>query len=252
MMKAMILSAGLGTRLKPITDRIPKALVEISGKPLIEHVIGKLHRDGIDDFVVNVHHHADVLKEYLLSTDLGVKIAISDESAVLLDTGGGILGAEELLRGGAPSRFLVHNVDILSNFDLNRLLAASKGISTLLVSERKTNRYLLFDSDMRLCGWTNIATGEVRSPYPQINAASCKKLAFSGIHCLSTDIFDAMRDCAFSGSFPIMDFYIDHCDRYPIYGHKQDDLVLVDVGKMDSLAQASEALSGSLAGIFLN
>ena len=242
-MKAMIFAAGLGTRLKPITDTLPKALVPVGGEPLLYHVITKLKAAGYTELVINVHHFAGQIREYLATHDFGLPISISDETDELLETGGGIAHAKDLiLPTGEP--FLIHNVDILSNLDIAWLRSQTRpeAISTLLVSERETSRYLLFDGEMRLVGWTNVATGEVRSPYPNLNPDHYHKLAFSGIHNVSPAIFEAFEKAGFSGRFPIMDFYIQECKNYPIYGVMARDLKLVDVGKLDTLAQAEEFL----------
>lgn len=240
-MKAMIFAAGLGTRLKPITDRMPKALVPVGGQPLLYHVIGKLRDAGYTELVVNVHHFASQIRTYLDTHDFGVKIEVSDESEALLETGGGIAHARELLLP-TEEPILIHNVDILSNLDLSwfRSQTRPEALSTLLVSERETSRYLLFDGEMRLAGWTNVATGEVRSPYPDLNPNHYHKLAFSGIHNLSPAIFDAFEQAGFSGHFPIMDFYLQECNNHPIYGVVAEDLQLIDVGKLDALPQAEE------------
>ena len=244
-MKAMIFAAGLGTRLKPITDTIPKALVPVCGEPLLKHVVMKLAASGIDDFVVNVHHFADKIVSYLEGEDrFGLKIAVSDETGRLLETGGGILHARDLLLDGEPAdgRFLVHNVDILSDLDIPWFMDSWRpgALAFLLVSPRKTQRYLLFNDDMRLVGWTNLATGEVRSPYPGLDPSACTMLAFSGIHQISNGVFGIMESEGMGERFPIMDFYLRVCDRYPIYGIKPASLELVDVGKLDTLAAAEE------------
>jgi len=243
-MKAMIFAAGLGTRLKPITDTLPKALVPVCGEPLLRHVVLRLKESGIDDIVVNVHHFADKIVSYLEGSDFGVRIAVSDESDRLLETGGGILHARDLLLRDEPldGRFLVHNVDILSDLDIRSFFDAWRpgALATLLVSPRKTQRYLLFDGGMRLVGWTNLATGEVRSPYPGLDPASCRMLAFSGIHQISNGVFDVMCCEGMGERFPIMDFYLKVCDRYPVYGVQPESLDLVDVGKLDTLALAED------------
>jgi NDP-sugar pyrophosphorylase family protein len=244
-MKAMIFAAGMGTRLKPITDSIPKALVPVCGEPLLRHVITKLAAAGIDDFVVNVHHFADKIISYLGNEDFtGLKIAVSDETELLLETGGGILHARDLLLEGEPAdgRFLVHNVDILSDLDIPWFLDEwhPGALAALLVSPRKTQRYLLFDGAMRLAGWTNLATGEVRSPYRGLDPSRCTMLAFSGIHQVSNSVFDVMESEGMGERFPIMDFYLRVCDRFPIYGIKPASLELTDVGKLDTLAAAED------------
>ena len=242
-MKAMVFAAGLGTRLRPLTDSMPKALVKVAGEPLVAHVIRKLVSEGFDDITVNVHHFAPMLEEYLLDNDFGAAIHISDESEELLDTGGGILKAEPFLSGGP---FLVHNVDILSSARLASFAARchKRAMATLLVSYRKTSRYLLFEPEtMRLAGWTDLRTGEVRSPYPDIDLSRCIMLAFSGIHYVSDGIFDAFRAEGLEGRFPIMDFYVQFCDKYPIYGIEDPSLTLVDVGKTGSVELAETYLS---------
>lgn len=244
-MKAMIFAAGLGTRLKPLTDSMPKALVPVSGEPLLKHVADRLQQAGVNDFVVNVHHFAGMIKDYVACRDWGgAGFSISDESGCLLDTGGGILNAEDMLTAGEPEDgfFLVHNVDILSDLDISHFIQSwtPGALAVLLVSGRKTQRYLLFDDDMRLAGWTNVATGEVRTPYPSLQVDKCRKLAFSGIHLISNSVFDVMKEEGFSGRFPIMDFYLKVCDRYPVYGYAPDSLNILDVGKTDSLPQAEE------------
>ena len=241
----MIFAAGLGTRLRPLTDTLPKALVPVGGFPLLYHVLMKLKAAGITEFVINVHHFADKIVSYLEENDrFGMDISISDETDGLLETGGGILHARQFLDGP----FLVHNVDILSNLDVASFVgkARPEALATLLVSDRQTSRYLLFDDDMRLKGWTNISTGEVRSPYPDLDPASCRKLAFSGIHLVSDKIFDAFGEYGFSGRFPIMDFYLKTCRDCPVYGAVQPGLELMDVGKTDTLAQAEEFLKSSI------
>ena len=254
-MKSMIFAAGLGTRLKPITDSLPKALVPIGGKTLLEHVAGKLKASGIDEAVVNVHHFADQIEEWIASDAVneagtGLSMQVSDERAQLLETGGGILKAKEYLQGCGT--FLVHNVDILSNLDISWFASQVKldSLATLLVSERDTQRYLLFDPEtMRLVGWTNVKTGEVKSPYPDLQPDSCVKLAFSGIHIISDKVFDVMEDYAkekglheesCNPRFPIMDFYLSVCAQYPVYGVQSSGLRMIDVGKLDSLEQAEQ------------
>lgn len=238
-MRAMIFAAGLGTRLKPITDTLPKALVPVGGQPLLSHVIRKLVSAGYDHLVVNVHHFPYLIIDYLKEHDFGVQVDVSDERDFLLETGGGIAHARPFLEG---EPFLVHNVDILSNLDLGWLREQHRpdALATLLVSDRKTQRYLLFREDGRLAGWTNLATGEVRSPYPDLDPSACRMLAFSGIHYMSCGIFQAFEALEMPERFPIMDFYLKACDRYPIYAAVPQDLQLLDVGKLDTLAQAEQ------------
>ena len=193
-MKAMIFAAGLGTRLKPLTDTMPKALVPVGGRPLIEHVSRRLKDAGIDEAVVNVHHFADMLEAWTKTQDI-MPMRVSDEREQLLDTGGGILNAKGLLQD--QERFLVHNVDIISNLDIDSLVGSmpADALATLAVSDRKTQRYLLFVPEtMRLVGWVNRETGQVRSPYTDLDVDKCVAMAFSGIQMVSRDIFTPMEE----------------------------------------------------------
>ena len=234
--RAMVFAAGLGTRLKPLTDTMPKALVPVAGKPLLEHLLVKLKASGFRDVVINVHHFADMIEEWCQQHPMGMHVWFSDERQELLETGGGIKHAAPLLKD-ADEGFLIHNVDILSNADLHAFAAygRDKGAS-LLVSERDTSRYLLFDDDMRLVGWTNIQTGEVRSPYPNLDPHLYHKYAFAGIHYMKPRLFSYFGE--FPERFGIIDFYLSVCDKEPIYGYVQPGLRLMDVGKLDTLSEA--------------
>lgn len=273
----MIFAAGLGTRLKPLTDTMPKALVRVGGEPLIKRVILNLAAAGVERIVVNVHHFAGQIIDYLKDNDnFGLDIRISDETDGLLETGGGIKKAAPLFDPADP--ILIHNVDILSNVDLREFYqiasqsekgkvkseesecGSEKGKveneegrgkneesnycdavdAVLLVSWRKTKRYLLFNDDMRLVGWTNIETGEVRSPYPELNPKECRMYAFAGIHALSPRLLKMMDE--FPDRFGIIDFYLKACATHNIKGYVKDDLKLMDIGKLDTLAQAEEFL----------
>ena len=241
-MQAMVFAAGMGTRLRPLTDTMPKALVEVAGKPLLYHVLMKLKAAGIRRVVINVHHFPDQIISYVRNHDsFGMDIRFSDERDRLLETGGGVLHARPLLEGGD---FLVHNVDILSNLDIAGFLAQRRpdALSTVFVSERETARYILFDKDMRMVGWTNVKTGELRTPYPDLDLSACRKLAFAGMHFMSRHIFDAFDETGCTGAFPIMDFYIRHCREYPIYGFVQEGFRIMDVGKTACLPEAEEFL----------
>lgn len=248
-MKTLIFAAGLGTRLKPLTDTMPKALVPVCGRPLIEHVSRKLRASGVESAVVNVHHFADMIEEWAAAQDI-MPMTVSDERECLLETGGGILHARRYLEG--CGHFLIHNVDIISDLDIPWFASQIRedSMATLLVSDRKTSRYLLFDPDtMRLVGWTNVTTGEVKSPYPDLDMTKCLKMAFSGIHMMSDTVFDVMdsyvREKGFdpvSPRFPIMDFYLSVCAEKGIYGVVANELELVDVGKLDTLEEAQKAV----------
>ena len=228
MKQAMIFAAGLGTRLKPLTDTMPKALVTVGGRPLLWHVIMKLKSAGYERIVVNVHHFAQQIVDYLQTNDnFGLDIRISDETNGLLETGGGIKKALPLFEQDSP--ILIHNVDILSNLDLTALPESS----LLVVSERKTKRYLQFDERMRLVGWKNIETGEVKG-------CEGRPLAFSGIHIIGPSMFPLLAD--WPDRFPIMDFYLKVCCDHLILGYESKDLRLLDVGKLDTLEQAETFL----------
>ena len=237
MKQVMIFAAGLGTRLKPLTDTMPKALVRVGGQPLLWHVIMKLKAAGYERMVVNVHHFADQIIDYLESNgNFGVDIRISDERDGLLETGGGIKKALPLFDPESP--ILIHNVDILSNLDFNTLPTDAP---LLVVSPRQTKRYLLFDEALRLQGWTNIETGEVRGvTSEEVNSEKFRMLAFSGIHVFHPSLIPLMAD--WPDRFPIMDFYLKACGDHLIRGFEVHDLRLLDVGKLDTLKQAEKFL----------
>ena len=238
----MIFAAGLGTRLKPLTDTMPKALVRVGGQPLIWHVIMKLKAAGYERIVVNVHHFAQQIIDYLQANDnFGLDIRISDETSGLLETGGGIKKALPLFDPSEP--ILIHNVDILSNLDFNSLSMVAPPDALLVVSQRNTKRYLLFDDEMILDGWTNIETGEVRSPYPALDPTDLKRLAFSGIHMIWPRLFPLFQDMP--ERFGIIDFYLKDCHQCAFLGYEKKDLRLMDVGKLDTLDQA-ESFASSL------
>jgi len=236
-MKAMIFAAGLGTRLKPLTDNMPKAMVPIAKKPLLEHVILKLKKAGFDEIIINVHHFPDQIIGFLkMNNDFGIRIAVSDERDELLDTGGAIRKAAWFFDDGKP--FLVHNVDILSDVNLNTLYQehlATDSLATLVVSQRDTFRYLLFDEDKHLCGWVNEKTGETK-PVGIKDIFRFNKLAFSGIQVLSPGVFDLMRDL--KPKFPIMDFYLSNAENQIISAFVPTDFHMLDVGKLDVLDEA--------------
>lgn len=261
-MRALIFAAGLGTRLKPITDTVPKALVPICSKPLLGHLIDKLKRSGYGEVVINLHHFPQQIRNYVEeNSNFGIKVLFSDESDLLRETGGGIRHAAPLLDDGEP--FLVHNVDIISNLNLEEFheahMAASISmdtpLATLLVSERETSRYFLFDSDNNLVGWMNKLSGEVKSPFGELRREpsdnfdhegflkqyALRKLAFAGVHIISPAVFGLMENMP--ERFPIVDFYLSVADKYIIKGYVQKDLEMVDVGKLDSLDKAQELCS---------
>ncbi|MDR3287065.1 MAG: nucleotidyltransferase family protein [Prevotellaceae bacterium] len=236
--KAMIFAAGLGTRLKPLTDNMPKALIPVAGKPMIEHLIKKLKTAGFTQIVINVHHFAGMIIDFLSSNNnFGVDIYISNEQNRLLDTGGGIKHAARFLQGSKP--FLVHNVDIISNVDLNDIYekhCSANAIATLLVSNRKTSRYLFFDKNQRLCGWQNITTNELKWTNTQVLQTECDKYAFGGIHVISPEIFNYFDN--WNDKFSIIDFYLSQAQN--ICAYAPEKLRLIDIGKQESLMQAEK------------
>lgn len=240
-MKAMILAAGLGTRLKPWTLSHPKALVPVRGVPMLKRVVDSLRRQGFDELVVNVHHFADQIVDYVHEQGWD-DVRISDESGLLLDTGGGILHTEGLL-SSTPEPFLVHNVDILSDADLRGLMTAhmeSGADSTLLVSDRESSRRLIFDSEMTLRGWHSLTDDRYRLVGEPLTGGE-KEYAFSGIHVMSPRVFDDMRRMGLTGKFPVMDYYLHPCREGIVKGHKADHLHLIDIGKPETLSRAQEA-----------
>lgn len=243
-MKAMIFAAGLGTRLKPLTDHMPKALVPVAGRPMLEHVILKLKAAGFNELVINIHHFGEQILDFLRANqNFGLTIHISDERDCLLDTGGGIRKAEPFFRGNEP--FLVHNVDILSDTDLKALYEyhrQSGNDATLLASRRKTIRYLLFDDEKRLCGWINKDTLQTKPEGFAYNPGHHHEYAFSGIHVISPSLFHYM-DERWTGKFSIMDFYLQTCHEARIGGRLTDTLRLIDIGKPETLTQAEEFLA---------
>jgi NDP-sugar pyrophosphorylase family protein len=236
---AFIFAAGLGTRLKPLTDTMPKALVPVGGKPLLAHVIEKLKAAGCKKIVINIHHFGDMIIDYVKSqNNFGVEILFSDERQMLLETGGAIKHAVDLL-GDEP--FLIHNVDILSNVDLKALIAAhskADSAATLLVSKRNSTRALLFNAEGNLTAWTNKTTGDVKTPYESVDIATLEEFAFSGIHIFSPRLFKYFG--AYPEKFSIIDFYLNTCKDEKIKAYTQEGLQLLDVGKLDSLEKAEE------------
>ncbi len=247
-MNALIFAAGLGTRLKPLTDTMPKAMVPISGRPLVQILLEKLRAGRCERVVVNVHHFAEQIIDFVTLHDgFGMDVRISDERDMLLETGGGMKKALPMFADSDSSivkPVLVHNVDILSNVDLSAFYsdalqhidAGAKAV--MLVSGRTTSRYLLFDDAMRLVGWTNISTGEVKSPYKDLDVERCHRLAFSGIQVVDHGILHLMSD--WDGKFSIIDFYLSVCDKVNIQGFTIDGMQLLDVGKLDTVVKAEE------------
>jgi len=231
-MKAMIFAAGLGTRLRPLTNDRPKAMVEFHGKPLLEHTINTLRNVGVDHIIVNVHHFADVVIDFLHSKDFGLKVSISDERDELLDTGGGLRKAADLL-GDEP--FFIHNVDILSDVDLAEMLRAHKAHkATATIGIRKTDsdRYFMQNVDGQLCGWGNALTKEQiisRADEP------LEKISFTGIHIVNPAFLKYIKP---SGAVSIIDAYLKAAKEETIYCYPCDSNKWMDVGTPEALKQA--------------
>ncbi len=230
----MIFAAGLGTRLKPLTDTMPKALVPLAGKSLLQWQVEKLRDAGITDIIVNVHHFPDMIIDAVrIHQGWGCNISISDERDCLLDTGGGLRKAisnDQRLTTNDP--ILACNVDILSNIDIPALIDAyeQSGISQLVVSDRSTQRYLCFDEHDTLCGWTNIATGELKGQ-------DGRHLAFSGMQILSPDALALLATMP-EGKFSLIDFYLRTMQRAPFRAYVPANYQMMDVGKINEIEKA--------------
>lgn len=244
-MKAMIFAAGLGTRLRPLTDTMPKALIPVAGIPMLERVIRRMIDAGFDDITINVHHFAPMIIDFLRSNNnFGISIHISDETDTLLDTGGGILKARRWLDGKEP--VLIHNADILTDLnlaDIYRHHIDSHADATLLVDHRNTSRYLLFDSNNRLCGWTNTATGEIRPNGFSYNPEIHSPRAFGGIHVISPSIFPSLANYSSNPVFSIVPYYLSAADSMKIKGYTPaSPYYWLDIGKPESLAAANSSI----------
>lgn len=244
-MKALIFAAGLGTRLKPLTDTMPKALVKVGGKPMLEHVILHLKAQGFCDIIINIHYLGEQIIDFLKANhNFGINICISDERSEVLETGGGILKAADFLEDGEP--FLVHNSDILTNIDLRGLYQQhmeNNADATLLVGQRDTSRYLIFNHEDTLCGWINKKTGEQKPEGFCYDPAQHEAWAFGGIHVISPTLLHYMRTDGWSGKFSIIPFYLSVCQKTRIMGSPIDpDRYWFDIGKIETLEEADHFL----------
>ena len=237
MKQAMLLAAGLGTRLRPLTDTMPKALVPVAGQPLLYHVLLRLKAAGFERVVVNVHHFGEQIIDYLAANNsFGIDVRVSDERGLLLDTGGGIRKAAPLFETDSP--VFIHNVDILSDLDIAALYAAYEQAgdieAALVVSQRHSPRQLQFEpTTHRLVGWQNTQTGEQRG---QLGLP----LAFAGIHLISPRLFPLMAD--YPEKFSIITFYLNICGSHKLVGYEQPHFRFMDAGKLETLATAEEFL----------
>lgn len=229
----MLFAAGLGTRLKPFTDHHPKALAMVNGKTLLQHNIEYLQRNHIRDVIINVHHFADQIEEALQKNNgFGSNITLSDERAEVLETGGGLKKTQSFFEG--EEKFLVMNVDVLTNLSLQKLIAshAENRIATLAVMQRVSSRHLLFDKQLSLCGWKNNNTGEEKISFKN---NSLQPLAFSGVQVLSQAIFTM----PFEGKFSMIDVYLHFARQQLVKGFDHSGDIFIDVGKPESLAKAA-------------
>ena len=229
----MIFAAGLGTRLKPFTDNHPKALAVVNGKPLLQRNIEYLKSFGIDEIVINVHHFADQIIEFLEENNyFGIEIIISDETDQVLETGGGLVKA----KANFEEDFLVMNVDILTDLNLAEFIKAhreNKALVTLAVSDRNSSRKLFFNEKNELKGWRNLKTEEEIKAVDSLD--NCKDLAFSGIHVISPALFDKITE---KGKFSIMKVYMDLMQTESIIGFDHSGGILIDVGRPESVLEA--------------
>ena len=231
----MIFAAGLGTRLKDETADKPKALVDVGGKPLLQRAIEKLSAEGVSKIVVNVHHFAPLVIDFINSKDWGIPVLISDESDKLLETGGGLKFASHLFSPNEP--ILIYNVDILSSINLHEIFAQhtkAKAIATLVVRQRETQRYFKIDSEHNLVGWINKKTGETKISRPE-NFLEAAEMAFSGIHIVDPEIFDFMPD---EDRFSIVQVYLELAKTKNIKGYFDSSELWMDVGKPAQLEEA--------------
>lgn len=231
-MKAMIFAAGLGTRLRPFTNDRPKALVEVHGKPMLGHLLHKLASFGIEEFVINVHHYADKVINYLNQSEFSeYSIQISDERDDLLETGGGLVKAAPLLKGSEP--VLIHNVDIWTDLDYHKLIqfhTDKDAYVTLAMRDRKTSRYLWFNEKAELVGRENQKTGETTLVR---DCQSPKRLAFSGIHVVSQRF---LADLKGEGAFSIIESYMQAAsDNQSILAYQHDEDFWLDLGKPEAI-----------------
>jgi len=242
-MKAMILAAGLGTRLRPLTDDRPKALVEINGRTLLEITLSRLRNFGVSEVIINVHHFADMILDYLkTNSNFGMRIEVSREDG-LLDTGGGLKKAAYFFVGdptGSEEPFLLHNVDVLSTIDLRRMVqfhSDHRALATLAVRDRKTSRYLLFDDQLQLCG----RRADTNQEHELVRTAErSQALAFSGIHVISPRLLRMMSE---EGAFSIITTYLRLAAQgEKIFAFRADEYDWRDLGKPENVEQAAKHL----------
>lgn len=249
-MKAMVFAAGVGSRLKPFTDHHPKALVPVGGVPMLQRVIEKIAAEGIKDVVVNVHHFANQITDFLSrNNNFGLDIVVSDERELLLDTGGGLLHAESFLACD-DEPILLHNADILTDFSLSAMIKAynSCGADALLmVGKRESSRQLYVSTDCKLVGWQNLTTGQTKPKGFSLQSDGLNACAFGGVHIISTALFPLLRKYAMTNGcvFSIMPFYLDNLEQLDIETYMPvDNYMWHDVGSAEKLAAANKSTGG--------
>lgn len=252
MNKAMIFAAGLGTRLKPLTDNTPKALVQLNGKPMLQIVIEQLKQQGIDEIIINVHYLAHQIIDFIKQNkQFEIRIEISDEQDLILETGGGLLKAQSFFKE-KNEPFLVCNADIYTNINLKRFLEKHKqnnSLATLAVRNRDSSRYLLFDDDEILFGWENVKTATFKIPRKsprkyftdengeeKLQEHPLHEFAFSGYHIIEPEIFKHQTQ---TSVFSMTDWYLDLCHQHTIKNYIHNDDIWIDIGTKERLEQAA-------------
>ncbi|MBR4119093.1 MAG: NTP transferase domain-containing protein [Bacteroidales bacterium] len=241
-MNAIILAAGLGTRLRPLTDNTPKALVEVGGKTMLEHQILNLKKAGVSNIVINIHYFGEQIVEFLKrNNNFGLNIKISDERELLLDTGGGIAKAGCLFENDAP--ILVHNVDIFTNVDLKRVYCEGNKFDVMLVTEKPRSNRVLYFTNNQLCGWRNKATNETLLTDEKYIPNANNERAFMGIHVLNAKTIRLMRE--YKEAFPLIPFYLNASKSRELNIGEMfcgDDIIRIDAGKPEVLAECKEII----------
>ncbi|MDR3297513.1 MAG: nucleotidyltransferase family protein [Prevotellaceae bacterium] len=244
-MKALILAAGLGTRLRPITDSLPKALAPVDGVPLLERNLRQLASQGVSEFIVNVHYKAEQVLEFLQrNNNFGLRITISDERERLLNTGGALKKAAWFFDDGQP--FLIYNVDIITSLDVRKLRTyhtENGALATVAVSHRSASRFFLLDAQHRVHGWRNVKTGEEKRPWP--TTEPLVDMGFGGIHVASPELLPHLQN--FGEVFSIIELYLSLAAKHPIVGYDMLGEEWVDVGKPETLAKAELILQKNRA-----
>lgn len=239
----MIVAAGLGTRLQPLTNELPKALVPLNGKPLLQWICEKLIFSGFNEIIINVHHFADQIIHFVHQQhDFNIRIEFSDERDQLLDTGGAIKKAAWFFDDQRP--FLIHNVDVISDIDLGALYQKHlelKADATLLVNRRSSQRHLWFDETGQLKAWSNDTTKSFKSPFNHVDLRQCHPLSFAGIHVMSTSLLDQMN--GWEMPFSVIDFYLSMALEHPILGYEANEMNWFDVGTVAKLKTAEAWVS---------